>query len=1069
MLEKSILFNMFWIKMTKIRLNNYFIITTSIILTFILSYYFYLNPFYKAYLNHLYKPLPIPKEYTDFISYQKKDTSSWKYFYMPRYETINTPWYEFAVTNWALTKENPQRAIWAYDIHSTLKDTYNPLEWATPMLSNFYEYTDNYLEKWIWTNLNKYFEMLWIQKLIYHKDMYNLEEYENKELSNINKQWFKKEDKVWFFHIFENPKFNSFAHFYSNSIYNFKWLLSLESLFNINWINALSYANIFVNSDTEANNWYENEKKWDVILSDSELEVLLSRTKKDDLISPFDSNNHSQVFSRWAKNIENVADWKYHLKKLWINNSIWDFSLNKWFIFTYAPAMLDLEPYEYVHDKWKDIIEFWKLLNPNDIMKASDESNISIWIDRTNIYKEMPAIKWEIAKWNSSIWRIWSFTPFTVKEKNSYYFEIVVSWQNVNNIHWKVKFLDKDNKEIWLSYVSAPRFADNFKLIKFAWSFITPVWTKKMIFELNTLENPKTKSYWFLHDVQMRDMWEYTKPNIQSLDHEFKKTWKYKIFTRTFDNIAWWKLKYTIDWKTFDIETKTSNINQFRWHELWSVDIAAKWKKKIDIENIEWFNAVNVIAAIEYSDYNTMKDESEKIKWDQMIVMESENDSEFDWNIQSDLINNTYSNWKSINLNNWDIKFNFDIIKGWKYNLNIKMNKNNLNEWNNKSKITIRIERNWNDIYSENRLIEKEDININELKLDKWKYNLIISLVDNSDSIIKTSDFERLKGNAETENDKTIIKEDYLITKNRLSKESNNTDRNIEYFTDEPWCSYFAWLENDYVNISFSKEDWNEIKKINLKPGTSCFWLIVSNWLTKIEPNTEYLLSYLINKTDTKYLHTKIMYYDKDKHLIEKQELDINWNKQNSNQLTSYDLDKKDKVDLKNDFIIKSWNEAEYISIQFWQKQRQDTESEYSIKNMLFKKYDSLPWVDYIYFVNDKIRKNRFNIDLDSNKIWTMKRVIKTNDINESWIIVIWETYNPLWQMKLWNSFEKSMIVWWFLNWFFYKEKDNEQDVEILFLPSKYIIPWFIVTIITIIWMFLSIYFKYRRCKIKKS
>jgi hypothetical protein len=114
---------------------------------------------------------------------------------------------------------------------------------------------------------------------------------------------------------------------------------------------------------------------------------------------------------------------------------------------------------------------------------------------------------------------------------------VVVSGKNVNQIHGKVKFLDQSNKEIGLSYVSAPRYANDFELIKFSGSFITPAGTKHLLFELNSLQNPEQKSFWWIHDMKMKDLSAYTKPNIQNTTYRFSASGSYKVFIRTFDNI----------------------------------------------------------------------------------------------------------------------------------------------------------------------------------------------------------------------------------------------------------------------------------------------------------------------------------------------------------------------------------------------------------------------------------------------------------------------------------------------------------------------------------------------------
>jgi len=88
-----------------------------------------------------------------------------------------------------------------------------------------------------------------------------------------------------------------------------------------------------------------------------------------------------------------------------------------------------------------------------------------------------------------------------------------------------------------LDYVSAPRYAESFDLLKFSGNFITPVGAKYLTFEMGSLEKPASRGYWWIHDMVLKDMHEYVKPNIISGAYDFKKTGKYTVIARVFRNI----------------------------------------------------------------------------------------------------------------------------------------------------------------------------------------------------------------------------------------------------------------------------------------------------------------------------------------------------------------------------------------------------------------------------------------------------------------------------------------------------------------------------------------------------
>lgn len=95
----------------------------------ILAYSEYVKPFYTHFLGYLYAPIEIPQDYQKLKAYERADRTNGKYLYLPRYEGINTPGYEFAVAKWNYESGAiAQRATSSFDLYTTIKPTYNPLE-----------------------------------------------------------------------------------------------------------------------------------------------------------------------------------------------------------------------------------------------------------------------------------------------------------------------------------------------------------------------------------------------------------------------------------------------------------------------------------------------------------------------------------------------------------------------------------------------------------------------------------------------------------------------------------------------------------------------------------------------------------------------------------------------------------------------------------------------------------------------------------------------------------------------------------------------------------------------------
>lgn len=55
--------------------------------------------------------------------------------------------------------------------------------------------------------------------------------------------------------------------------------------------------------------------------------------------------------------------------------------------------MLNLEPYEYTHNKGKDLINFKDAVDIHDLFISSDTNSLQLVLEKTDKYAEIPAIK----------------------------------------------------------------------------------------------------------------------------------------------------------------------------------------------------------------------------------------------------------------------------------------------------------------------------------------------------------------------------------------------------------------------------------------------------------------------------------------------------------------------------------------------------------------------------------------------------------------------------------------------------------------------------------------------------
>jgi len=919
--------------------NLVYIFALFFILISITSYSFYIKPFKLVFIDNFYSAVETPESYKQLIEYQKNDTKNWKYLYLPRYEAKISPWYNFAVTTWNPKKDENslEKAVWAIDINSTIKPTYHPLEWSTSYLPMFYDYIDEYITKGIWNNLSKYLYLLNISKIVYHSDIVWLEKEQKIQRENLGKQKdIQQEKTLWFIDILDVKEESNYINIYGNNLFHFWWLDSLETIFSFPNYNYKKFANIFVQQDTQINNWSEYEKESDLINIKNKNDLLTSYLDEDEMVAPFDFNKYYSPFYRWSTMRTDIKDFKWHLKNLWIQNWGWDFWLNKGFIFTYSPKAIDLEPYEDLYGKWKPVIDFDTIEDISELFVAESKF-INISLEKTNKYDALPAIRWQISRWNSDIWRIWLMKNIEVKEANPYFFDLIVSWNWVENIHGKVQFLDEKWDEIWNTYVTAPRHLETFKTVRFKGAFITPIKTKYISFKILTLEKPNKETYWWIHNMSLNDLEEYKVDNIQRLKYTFNKKGKYKVYARVFKNIKWWEVELNIEKQKYTIPTKTQSLNKFVWEELWEYNVTSTWKKEIIIKNSYGFNGLNVIWFMHEDKYQNLESKysnSKLFKAKQISFFEAEKDFTIEWNMVSDTINIDLSNGKSVNLFNGSLKTDFSIFKKWDYNILLKLNKFN----NGSSLYEIDLLKDENIIKTFEQENKKEKINLPLWNLEIWKYKLEVRVKDLSRSKVHKDDLERL----------SWIK---INKKDVIQPE------------DETWCSYYEWLYGNKVRYI----NYQDKKRILLNRGLSCFWLNTSHRnKVEVEPGEQYIFSYNLLKKDTKNLHSKIKLYDEDKKHLKDIFL-FNHEVWNDDETKKFE-----KI-----ITIPEW--VKYFQFHLLQKQIQEfhKKSIVDISNLQVRNYKQMPGIDSV-ILYDK-NSNLFNH-------------------NNYWIQISLDNTSPLWK-----------------------------------------------------------------------
>ncbi|HFL2538683.1 TPA: hypothetical protein ACG3G9_003848, partial [Clostridioides difficile] len=131
-----------------------------------------------------------------------------------------------------------------------------------------------------------------------------------------------------------------------------------------------------------------------------------------------------------------------------------------------------------------------------------------------------------------NIWQVAKSGLLDAKENNPYRFSIIASGRGTNKMHVKVRFYDKDMKELGISYVVAPTEEYNFDGVNFFGEYVSPPGSAHMRIDLLSQQRPEQKTYWWVHDILLQDLEDYKKPNTFTMIKRMEKDTTAHVYAR---------------------------------------------------------------------------------------------------------------------------------------------------------------------------------------------------------------------------------------------------------------------------------------------------------------------------------------------------------------------------------------------------------------------------------------------------------------------------------------------------------------------------------------------------------
>lgn len=986
------------------------IIKLFIIIFIIVSFYIYINPINKQYLEGFYSPVDIPKEYVDINNkLTNKDKNYSKVLYLPIADNMIQSYNGVATPFW--NKNNningEEKATGDMQVYNSQKNTIFHHEGNVTSITYYFNFIQYLMDRGLSSNIGNLISAFGVDEFVYHKEYLGQEQRQkfNLDILSLQKQLNKKdEDKI--FSIYDVKNKLPYIYNVPKKIITPYGYSKLESYSNIPNFNFKDYGVIF--STIDKKEFLNKASKEDYIEANSINDLLLSNLPKENYIMPFDVINDGEPFLKWSKTLVNNNEWLWFLSSQGIKNFPFDFDLNSGVAVTFATSKLNLMSNQLKDVEGRNVLDFNSMLRSDNFFKADNPDIFDVIANPKVSSSTAPRLKGEIMKGTpNNIWQAAKSGLIQAKENTPYKFDVLISGRGVNKLHIKFRFYDENMKELGVSYVVAPGESTDLNFVDFNGEYVSPEGSSYMKMELLSFQNPSEKTYWWIHDLKINDLSQYKSENVFEVNVNAKESEKKKLYIRTFKSVKGGNLDITVGDKKIKVNTLSNSVNKFEWIYLGDFDFK-KGDNKISVSNIKGFNAVNLFATLDvdkYDEYlNKLKFTLDNNKV--FSIMEAENDFNYEGNIQSERSYPKLSMGKGMSFQKGVLEKEIDIIKPTSYSFSLNVNCYNHSggelEFYMKNLTTgktIRRTIDCSNVEANNEKISKvieydtksgmypysvkelegeinnyKTITLKDIFLEEGKYKMEVYFNSNVPSVTTVKDFHKFK-----DNEINIVYN--LQPQKEISKESS-----------------ISGSINENMMNSYEKDG---VMTFNFNKTSSEGWYINASNKIKVTADEEYLFNVEAISKNVRENHFKVMFLDEKNNLIDTTYID--------------DIDDKDK-DKWNTFtqIFRVPSNAKYMQVYMLCKGSYKKDGIVQLKNYSILQYKELILLDNIIMyeghdINNFLKVDKEPKDITFERIDTMKRKVNISNPNKEEMLINYiESPSPLWQLNLGNTKQRG-------------------------------------------------------------
>lgn len=958
--------------------------------------YAYLFPIRELYFERYYQPVEEPQAYQSLRAYYEGrgallDSGEAAYaLYVPVADNMTRPVAHVATPRWNIPEgyENV-KATGDIHIYNSPVNTVFQHEGNDPAVKYLHDLIQFNLDQGRTINLDKLVKAFGVNQLIYHN------EYLEQEVRQaFNERILALQSGLK--RVYENSIFEVYNLFVDREDVNFSQsrfitpygMIKMSSLANMAGYDPLKTPVVFMTKEATFDKELIGKK--DIIESKQIDDLILSSLPEAFKLYPFNYVNEVNPFIKWGKTYTTFSDWAWFQNKLDVIHPSFDWDHDRGMVLTFASEAFNVLPYEKKMIQGETVYDFNSLLRADSFFVADNPNLFEVISNPYNMTKNVGVLHGVIQKGDPKyIWQVAKSPILTAEEKMPYQFRIVVSGRGANKLHMKARFYDRNKKEIGIQYIVGPDEFVNFDSVDFTGEVVTPKDTAFFRVDLLTFQRPKEKTYWWIHDVEIKKFPKYTAPNSIVMEKAVKSG-AYKIFVKSFESIGGGAYNIKVNDRETTVATKSSQLSGFKWHALGVYQFSDE-SVKVVLTNESGFNAVQHLVIVPVDVYEHSRAEWEAIlnAHQQMIILETEIDFNRDGNLQSRRLFPEFSNGTGTSLSSGKLTAEIEIATPGLYDLSPSIYFKSaergkaqlvLKDGSGNTVITKDISKRTaipkgSDVTIEYdplgqvypyRVLDKSKpyryqnvVGLDGIALKKGKYQLVLIMQSENENYVNPKSFHAFDPS-------TII------------TESSGADLEL---TDNRSCEK---ITPDMMRHRYMSDD---LLRIDYDATCSYEWYIFSSDPVVVEPNEELLVSFEARSDAIVDRHSKLVFLDAYDQVID--------------TTFVFEVEEDEKTDWhRYEQLIKIPEDAKKVLYQVWAKGNKSRSGMLELKNFKLEKYNE-------FILADKVVLKSAGLSLQVNSP-TVK--LEKNQISE--MRFSHQVEGALSEETIWNSFLSPHNIW---------------------------------------------------------